>query len=171
MQNTANENLASRVAAVEASVASMQGRVTDHFHNGSDASLVNFRSIAQKKVLVPWTLPGATAAVAANYSTFFTAAGRCSVTGLTEVHCVAGTDSGSVTLQLEHLTGTLAPGSGTGVLSAVLSLRATVNTVRVGTLVQGSVVSLAAGDRLALLLGGTPTSVANVTVVVELTLI
>jgi len=72
-----------------------------------------------------------------------------------------------VTLQVEKLTGTTAPGSGTSLLTTAFNLKSTINTVVTGVLTPTvGAIQLAAGDRLALKLSGTPTSVANVTVTV-----
>lgn len=164
-------NITDRVAGLESAVGSMQRTFANHAHNGNDSNRTSFVDVAQKKVWVPYTLAGTSAAVSANYSTFYTAAFRCVVTGFTEVHCVAGT-GGASSVQLERLTAAQAPGSGVAALSSAPSLTATINTVQSAIVSSNpSSKTLAIGDRLALLLGGTPTSVANVTVVVELTLI
>lgn len=148
-----------------------------HTHNGSDAVRIPYQNLTNKFFFVPFTLPGTTAATAANYGTFFTAQAPCLVTGFTEVHETAGTDPGSVTLQLEKLTGTTAPNSGTNLLQTALSLKATANTVQTGTLVktsytaiQTNTVFLNIGDRLALKDSGTLTGLVGVNVVVKLVL-
>ena len=95
----------------------------------------------------------------------------CYVSAFYEVHQTAGTDGSAVTLMLEKLTGTTALDSGSDVLSATLSLKATANTVQTGSLsATFPNRNLALGDRLALEDTGVLTSVANVTVFVELTL-
>lgn len=144
----------------------------DHRHTGFDASMVRFGDIKGRKIWVTHNIVGTDAATASNYSTFFiNQMGSCYVSGFWEVHATAGSDAGSVTIGLEKLTGTTAPGSGTDVLSSALSLKATANTVQEGTLTPTIAnKALAIGDRLALEDTGTLTGVANVTVLVELTL-
>lgn len=146
--------------------------LADHFHNGFDSSPIPWENITGRKLYIAQTIQGTNAATAANYSTFFIAPFAVQVTDVREVHAVLGTDGGAVTLQLEKLTGTTAPGSGVAVLNTALSLKATINTIQVGTLTTTlDNRSLVQNDRLALLKAGTLTSVANVTVVVELTII
>ena len=148
-----------------------------HTHNGSDALKIPYQNLTSKYIFVPWTLPGTAPATAGNYGTFFTAQQPCVVVGFTEVHEVAGSDAGAVTLQLEKLTGTTAPNSGTNLLQTALSLKATANTVQTGAIVKSSVPTLQnntaylkIGDRLALKDSGTLTAVAGLNVVVKLIL-
>lgn len=75
-----------------------------------------------------------------------------------ESHTVA---SSSGTLQVQKCTGTQAPGSGTNLLTGTISLAGAANTTLSGTLVTSTAINLAAGDRLALVIGGTMTSYAN----------
>jgi hypothetical protein len=83
----------------------------------------------------------------------------CKLVAVSEAHTTA---SSSGTLTLEKLTGTTAPGSGTAMLTATISLAGTANTVLSGTPVSDvSILTLAAGDRLALKIAGTMTSLAG----------
>ena len=92
--------------------------------------------------------------------------------GFKEVHETAGTDGSAVTVTLEKLTGTQAPDAGTVLLSSALSLKAIANTVQTGTLVSTvSSRNFNAGDRLCLKDAGVLTTVANVTVIVEVIII
>lgn len=146
-------------------------QIPDHFHNRYDTSPVNFLDIYNKKVWVPWTLSGTSAATATNYGVFFVVPVACYVTGVKEVHQTAGSDGGAVTVTLEKLTGTSALDAGTEVLATALSLKATANTVQTGTLSATlGARTLAVGNRLALKDAGTLTAVANVTVLIELTI-
>ena len=142
--------------------------IAAHTHNGVDSSSISFTNIVNKNIAFAYTLPGATAATSGNYSIFFISPVATVVQGIQEVHTTAGTDSGTVTLNVEKLTGTTAPGSGTNLIATALSLKATANTVQTATLTTQSLLSLGAGDRLALVLVGTPTAVANVTVTINL---
>lgn len=144
----------------------------DHFHNRYDASPINFKDVYQKIVWVQWTISGLLAATATNYGVIYIVPVACYVTGFKEVHQTAGLDVGTVTVTLEKLTGTTALDSGTEVLATALSLKATANTVQTGTLSATlGARTLAAGNRLALKDAGTLTAVANVTVLIELTII
>jgi len=138
--------------------------------------VTDFDDIASKKKLVPNFIQvpfrqtnGETLADAFIY----TATRAVKVMGVSQVHMVAGSDGGAVTLQLKKCTGTQAPSAGTALLTnntnAGFDLKATANTVQNGTLVASSAsLTLAAGDRLALDLTGTPTAVAGVQVEVDL---
>lgn len=134
-------------------------------------------SITKKTInsLVPYPivvrLKSTDAATAANYGTFFTANESCIVVAVTEVHGTLGTDVGAVTLQLEKLTGTTAPDSGTTLLSSAFNLKATINTVQYGSLVATGETILSRGDRLCLKDSGTLTAVANVQVTVYIQLL
>lgn len=143
----------------------------DHFHNGFDASRIDYSDIYRKKVRLFHTIQGTAAATAANYGVFFIVPFTCVLTKFQEVHQTLGTDPGAVTLNLEKLTGTQALDAGAAMLSTALSLKATINTVQTGTLTETLANrNLAIGNRLAMLDAGTLTSVANVTIMVELEL-
>lgn len=83
------------------------------------------------------------------------------VVAVREVHAIAG--GAGATVNLEHLTGTQAPGSGTAILTAALVLTGTANTVQSTALTNiiASAASLKALDRLAVTLAGTLTGLAN----------
>lgn len=144
-------------------------KVPAHRHNGVDSNQVAFSDIQNRVFLVPWTVVGTSAATATNYGTFFTAPYNCTVIGFTEVHQTAGTDGGTVSIQLEKLTGTQAPDSGIVLLSSALSLKTTANTVQTGSLVGLlSTKQMYKGDRLCLKDAGVLTTVSNVNVDVVL---
>ena len=146
--------------------------LVDHFHDGFDTSYVNYSNIAGKKIYLPHTIIGADAATAANYGVFWTVPVACTITGVSEVHQVLGTDGSAVTVGLEKLTGTQAPAAGVAVLATEFDLKAAINTVQYGVLSETlSSRSLIKGDRLALEDTGTLTSVSNITVIVELTMV
>ncbi len=144
-------------------------QLPDHYHTGYDASRVNWADIYQRKVYLYWTVPGTSAATAANYGVFFIVPFICVLTKFQEVHQTLGTDAGAVTLDLEKLTGTQALDAGVSMLNTTLSLKATINSVQTATLTNTLANrNLAVGDRLALKDAGTLTAVANVTVYAEL---
>lgn len=78
-----------------------------------------------------------------------------------------GTASSSGTLQVEVATGTQAVGAGTNQLSSTVSLSGTANTTVTGTIV-GSPLTIATGNRVNIILGGTLTGLANACVTVIL---
>ena len=89
----------------------------------------------------------------------FTAPVACELIGVSEVH---GTASSSGTLQVQKCTGTTAPGSGTALLTGTVSLAGAANTVLSGTLIATTASKrFAAGDRCAIDISGTMTSLAN----------
>lgn len=78
-----------------------------------------------------------------------------------------GTASSSGTLQVEVATGTQAVAAGTNQLTGTISLSGTANTTVNGTVI-ASPTTIAAGNRLNIILGGTLTSLANCSVIVVL---
>ena len=102
--------------------------------------------------------------------TFFVAPQACKVTAISQVHSTAGSDGSAVTAVVTKDTGTAAPGAGTSLhQSGSFNLKATANTVQTATLsTTAATLALAAGDRLAFKLTGTPTAVAGATVTVQL---
>lgn len=146
--------------------------IPDHFHNGYDVSPINFSMIYQKKVYIHHTLQGINAATASNYGTFWIAPFACLAKNIYEIHQTAGTDGGAVTLQVEKLTGTTAAGSGQSIIATAYNLKSTANTLQTSVMVTTSAyVTIAKGDRLALKLAGTPTSLSTVSVLTELLII
>lgn len=105
--------------ALSSRLAALEGMSTNinHQHLGTDSLQISYSNLVGRKWWINQTLPGATAATVANYSTFWIAPVRCYVTGFKEVHATAGSDSGAATLMLEKLTGTTAPGSGVSILT------------------------------------------------------
>lgn len=147
--------------------------VPRHIHNGTDSPKVLFSDLTNRQQAVWWTLPGTSAATAANYGVIFTAPYPCTVIGATEVHQTLGTDGGAVTLQIEKLIGTQAPDAGVALLQNAFNLKGTINTVQTGVIVNtivGNVQyrTMSIGDRLCLKDTGVLTAVANVTVVIML---
>ena len=108
------------------------------------------------------------AATTTNYSTCFIADRPYQVVSVQEIHAVAST-GGATTLDITKDTGTGAPASGSSVLNgSTFNLAATANTLQTINSVNSGVSQLAVGDRLALKLSGTPTSMTNVTVTIAL---
>lgn len=81
---------------------------------------------------------------------------------ITAVRAAWGVASVSATFNIEKLTGTTAPGSGTALLQSVIDTSTTANTVNTGTLT-GTIGSLqlAVGDRVGVKIAGTITSLVG----------
>ncbi len=103
---------------------------------------------------------------------FFISDGNYEILTISEVHSTLGTNGSAVSLQVTRDTATDAPGAGTDLLSnntnVGFDLKATINTVQVGTFVDTRFNYLLAGDRLSCDFAGTLTAVAGVTVTVSL---
>lgn len=88
---------------------------------------------------------------------------------VTERHETAGTDAGAVTCMLKKVPNGTAPGSGTDMLTAGISLKTTANTNQTGTVSKDvTVIRMVAGDSLSFILTGTPTDLVGVTLAVLL---
>ncbi len=111
-------------------------------------------------------LPGTDGATAANYDRFWIAPAKCVVDSVEASWSVA---SNSGTLQVEKVPSATAQGSGTNLLASTISTAGSADTTTVGTLsTTAATVELAAGDALALVNGGTLTSLVNLHVTVGL---
>lgn len=145
-------------------------QVPFHTHNDSDSPKLYFSNLLDRFEFINEVLPGTSAATAGNYGVIFIAPYPCTFIGATEVHAVLGTDGSAVTLQIEKLTGTTASGSGTSLLATGFNLKGTINTVQTAQLaaITRPSFNLVKGDRLGLKLTGTPTSVSQVCVIIQL---
>lgn len=141
-----------------------------HTHNDIDSPKISFFDLKSRLLVLPVILAGTAPATAGNYGIFYTAPFSCRFLSVNEVHTTAGSDAGAVTVQIEKLISTTAPGSGTVLLSSGINMKGTANTVQYGTLasIQKTNFSLKKSDRLALKLTGTPTAVANAVFTVTL---
>lgn len=111
-------------------------------------------------------LSGTAPATASQYERFWTAPAKCVVDYVVATWSVA---SSSGTLQVEKVPSGTAQGSGTNLLSSTISTAGTANTNAEGTLsTTAATVELAAGDSLALVNGGTLTSLTDLQVTVGL---
>jgi len=120
----------------------------------SPGSLQANSNIIPEFVEIPVTLVATTVTA----SVWMATNGRWNVASIT---CYFQTGSTSGTLNLSADSGTQAPGAGTAILSANISLAAAAQqTVLNGTLASPNPV-LGPGDRLAIEIGGTMTSLAN----------
>lgn len=169
--NAEIRQLRSQIQELQRQVAGMgQQKLPDHRHTGFDASKVLWSDINGKTIELTHTIIGADAATAANYGVFYIVPFACYLTKFQEVHQVAGSAGGSVTVNLERLTGTQAPDSGTNMLDAGMDLKDTANEIHTSPYLAENLTrrTLAVGDRLCLKDTGTLTSVSNLTVLVQL---
>lgn len=147
---------------LQAQINNLQGQLLRHTHNTIDGT--------QKIALGEFTsvsLPDTQSQTSTNYGLFFVATRPCFIKAISEVHTTAGTNGSPVTLQIERLQGTTAPGAGTNMLSTAFDLKGTANTVQRGVLIP-TPTGLNQGDRLALKVSGTLTSLKGVCVTVDL---
>jgi hypothetical protein len=127
------------------------------------------KTVIKAQILFPITFnaAGAAAQTSANYSIFFQADRSIGILSVVEVHAVAS--GATATLQLEKLTGTTAPGSGTALLTTAFNLNGTANTPQYGAITASAGKnSLVRGDRLAAKVSGTLTSSVDVVMTVFL---
>ena len=102
-------------------------------------------------------------------SNVFIATGPCEVVAVSEVHTVAGSDAGAVTLDVTKCDGTEAPASGVTVLNATFDLKSTANTVVDATLTATKANrKLVDGERLGINVTGTLTAVAGGVVTIRI---
>lgn len=107
--------------------------------------------------------------------TFFIANRAMVITSIGEIHSTAETASGTATLAVFKDSGTQAPGGGTTTMVGTFNLKATANTLQSATLLSpdgngeaNAGITLASGDRLSIVVGGTATitALAGVTLTV-----
>ena len=137
---------------------------------GVEVQIKNRFENIENKDLIPvhWSLNGTAAATATNYGKIFTALRAYDIIEVSEVHAVAGSDGGAVTLNLERLQGTEALGAGDEILATAFSLKSTANTVLTKKTTDLQNRKLSIGDRIALKDGGVLTAVDDVQVTILL---
>lgn len=149
-------------------IAQKQGDPSDVQRDDVETRYVRERNVINRSERVYVTLPGSSAATAANYGVVFYAIDPCFVRRVIEVHQTKGTDGSAVGLNVEKLTGTQALDAGTALLSSNLNLKGNDNTAQQGVFVTNrGARTLSPGDRLALKDSGTLTSLAGVFVIIE----
>lgn len=141
-----------------------------HEHTGADSPQVSFLNIKDRFIVVNHCLFGASPATTANYSVFFNVPMSMRLVYLQESHTVAGSDGGAVTLNYEKLQSTEAPTAGVYLLATPFNLKGTANTIQTAptttykfvlTNTNPPILNFAVGDRMGMILTGTPTAVAN----------
>lgn len=123
------------------------------------------------KIEQPFSLPQLPITVVLNAlsvsTAIFAATAAYQVVSVSAVWGVAG--GAAAVLNIEKLSGTTAPGSGTALLTAAFDLTTTANTVGAGTLTATAAdLLLASGDRLGCKLGGVLTGLVGCSVTVVL---
>lgn len=100
---------------------------------------------------------------------FFTAPVKCQVVAVREVHATAGNDASAVTGTIRRCQGTEAATAGDDLLSATINFKGTALTEQTPALTttNGDLI-LEAGNRLALDVTGTTTTLAGVIITVLL---
>lgn len=147
---------------VEQKLIELDQKMNRHRHETIDGT-----SLVNKTSFITVSLPDTQSQTASNYGLIFVATRPCAIKAISEVHTTAG--SSTPTLQVERLTGTTALGAGSLVLETAFDLAGTANTVQRGEIIPtGNVVGLSLGDRLALRVSGTLTSLKGVCVTIEL---
>lgn len=141
-----------------------------HTHNDADSPAVDYSNIKNRLETLHVVISGTSAATAANYGMIFIAPYTAMFVGAYEVHGTLGTSGSAVSVQIEKLVGTQASGSGTSLLAAGFNLKSAINTVQTASLavITKNNFALNKGDRLGLVLTGTPTSVAQLVIVAQL---
>jgi hypothetical protein len=118
-------------------------------------------ALVQNSEVVVWPLTASTASGA-----IFIADNAYKVQN---VKVIFGTASTSGTVNVETRASGVAAGSGTAVLNTALSLAGTANTVTSANPKNVDTATLAAGQVLGIVMGGTLTNLANAIVVITLT--
>ena len=139
--------------------------------DAKDGFYVTYKYQAQliSSIVINFNTKSTTTTYADNNQPFFIARHPCEVMWVAESHTVKGTDAGAVTLNIEKLTGTQAPGAGAEILVTAFDMKGNINTV-----VQKQGLDLTAnrqlknGERLCVKFTGTKTSLAGVCVTVYL---
>jgi len=110
----------------------------------------NDRILRKDGFYITFNLVATSAQTQANYGQFFTAIVPCEVMVASEVHTVACTTAGTVTMDIEKCTGTTAIGSGTSILATAYNLKSTayIPVQKSGTALS-TARQLDVGDRLA----------------------
>ena len=113
------------------------------------------------------SLFGTTAQTATNYGIIFVARHPIEIMRITETHSTAGSDAGTVTLDVKKAGSGVAIASGTTLLTSTFNLKSTANTP---VYKEGNNLSinrkLKEGDRIGLITSGTLTSLTDVQITI-----
>lgn len=141
---------------------------------GQTAVVTDVDSLTEGGVIVPTTLTFKSDYDANSVDKWaFTANRALKILGITEVHAVAGSDGGTVTLDVRKVTSVDLPGAAASstvkeFLTAAFNLKSTANTVVAGTLsATAADITLASGDKIGLNFVGTLTALVGGVVTVS----
>ena len=150
-------------------INSTEKQFEQHAHGGMDSKRIYWQDLNKRKFLVTHTIVDTDAATAAKYGVIFTAPYPCILLSMRETHKTAGSDGGTVTVDIEKLTSGQALDAGVSMLNSALSLKSTANTPQSATLTATLANrNLATDDRIALKDAGTLTAVNHVNIILEL---
>jgi len=113
------------------------------------------------------SVSGTRSQTAGEYGVIYIARQPVEVSWVAESHTVAGSDGGAVTLNIEKLTSGVALGAGEDILATAFDLKSTADTpvTKKGRdLVLSKARQLKEGERLAMVLTGTPTDLEDVNI-------
>lgn len=128
-----------------------------------------YQLLGSLPIIITVRIPDTAAQTAANFGPMFTAPFPCVLVAVKERHAVAGSDGAAVTLDVEKIPSATAKGSGTTMLNATLSLKATADTVQSGVLTPTLANrELAINDSIGIKTSGTLTALKDVTVTLYL---
>lgn len=123
----------------------------------------------ESSFIITTTIPGTLSSWSDNYGPFFIAPYACEVVSVREIHVGSALDTGSVTLDVEKLTGIQSPDSGVTVLNSIIDLKGAPNTVQEPVLTTTTAnLQLAEGDRLSLKDLGKLSGASGVSLTIEL---
>jgi len=113
------------------------------------------------------SLFGTTAQTATNYGIIFVARHPIEIMRITETHSTAGSDAGTVTLDVKKAGSGVAIASGTTLLTSTFNLKSTANTpvIKEGVNLSANRV-LKEGDRIGLVSSGTLTALTDVQITI-----
>lgn len=140
-----------------------------HTHDGKDSEPILESSLRERIEYIHVAVEDTRAIDVDDYGHFWIAPYACVVLEAVEMHKVAGSDGGAVTLQVEKVGNGVAVGSGVDLLTTPFNLKGTANTLQSSSIVSTSTsgvrdATMKIGDRLALLPTGTLTSLRTVIV-------
>lgn len=141
--------------------------------NGLESKLSNYNKAEQNdsvknNIYIPVTfnLSGTSAATAGNYGYVFSANRSCEIVYVAYIYKTAGTDGGTVEIQLEKLPSGVALGSGDSILTYAGSLKQTAGILYKQELASSQARFVREGESVAIKLTGTPTSVNDLCVTI-----
>src|SRR3990167_11547229 len=147
----------------------IEEQLNKHVHSGTDSQQVLWRDLGQKQFLISHTVVDTDAATVAKYGVIFTAPYPCILLSMRETHKTAGSDGGTVTVDIEKLTSGQALDAGVSMLNSALSLKSTANTPQSATLTATLANrNLDTNERVALKDAGVLTTVNHVNITLEL---